>query len=679
MVYADDIIERSGPIILRNIGISSLSTLTDTWSSGLTGYGFLNFNYEKYLALDHLYYQRFTYKFTTTNQSPTWCRIYLQNGNVGNTDANVSNPVAGTEYTVSGVITPVRGYTISGGTIYNGNSGAISGVTSYVKNVLTYDVTDLFFILRAMGVATTTAALKTWCDTNLEYRPSGVDYDVASIVNQTEENKVTLKQGTVIANQFIEPGGMCYYGYNFNQQINAYFDRSDYLPCAVYNNNGNGAVTITVIEDTTGPFYPEHKNVLRVVTNGSANPYAGGIWCTHTSAANKVFIERIVAKIPVGYSITAHYNAQGTGATVRWITDTAGTGDWKEYAVLYRCGSSGTFSSGGHLALTGTDNTSVTWYVAFVCNCDITGHEELIYYSALQNCDRFKSGNVYSTQFNTVDLHQYGHFAEPVSGLIPTGWSYDTEDYAGSAKWSIVQPVGAAGQKLSIKMPINPYVKYRISFWVKCKGDMTSFLTPVYYYTSDGKELTHGDVMYINGTRTRLTADLVSGATSMKVASNANWAVRSYSLAGFRSSVSSYNNVGMAYDGSVAGTISGVSGTDTVTFRTAYSGATIPSGTYVTECYAGMSYRYPIAKADLPTDNTWKYVEGYFGRENLVFDGNDYYGDWAGIPFNTVNFCIALNMYNNNGTVPIKYSDIRVEPVEGAGISRNLNKINFAK
>ena len=678
MVYADDIIERSGPIILRNIGISSVSTLTDTWSSGLTGYGFLNFTYEKYLALDHLYYQRFTYKFTTTNQSPTWCRIYLQNGNVGNTDATVSNPVAGTEYTVSGVLTPIRGYTISGGTIYNGNSSAISGVTSYVKNVLTYDVTDLFFILRAMGVATTTAALKTWCDTNLEYRPSGVDYDVASIVNQTEENKVVLKQGTIIANQFIEPGGMWNTAANFNQQINAYFDRSDYLPCGVYNNAGGGTVVHTVIEDPTGPFYPEHKNVLRVVTNGTASPGAGGIWCSHMAAANKVFIERIVAKIPVGYNLVQAYNTQGTGATVSWITPQDGTGDWAEYAVLYRCGSSGSFSTGGHLYVNGSNNTSVTWYVAYARNCDITDHEELMYYSVLQNCDRFKSGNVYSTQFDTLGIHHFGAYDAPTNVILPSTWEFDYEDYAGNAKWSLVQPVNAGGRAFGPAIAINPNAQYKISYWVKCKQDMSHFLTPIYYYSSDGTLLNHARVTFKYGTRTQLTQELKAGDTSMKVKSNANWAAKNWSNVGFRSSIISYHNLGLAANGET-GMISGVSGTDTVTFNVAYSGSTMPVNTYVVMGYDGSNYPYPIQKSMLPTDNTWKYVEGYFGRANVMWDGNDYSGAWYGVPFSAATFQVIPNMYSNNGTVPIKYSDIRVEAVEGTGISRNVNKISFSK
>lgn len=678
MVYADDIIERDGPIVLRNIGKLTPALATDEWSSGLTGYGFINFTYEKPLAKGHYYYQRFTYKFTTTNQSPTWCRIYLQNGSVGNADATVSNPVAGTEYTVSGAMTTILGYTITGGTIYNGNSGAISGVTSYVKNILTYDVTDLFTILRAMGVATTTAALKTWCDNNLEHVPQGVDYNITSLVNQQAENKVVLKEGTAIANQFIEPGGMGYYAYSAAQNVNAYFDSATNLPCSAYNNTAGGAVSLAVIDDASNPFYPEHTKVLRVITNGTASPGAGGIYVGHMAAANKVFIERIVAKIPVGYSIVHAYNTQGTGASITWLTDRTGTGDWKEYAVLYRCGSGGSFSTGGHLYLSGPDNTSVTWYVAYATNCDITGHEELAYYSALQGCDRFKSGNMYSMQFNTMDIHQFGAYDAPTNLILPSTWEFDYEDYAGSTRWSLVQPVGAGARAFGPAIAIDPCAQYKISYWVKCKQDMTNFLSPIYYYSADGTLLSHARVMFKYGTRTQLKQELKAGDTSMKVASNANWVARSYSNVGFRSAITSYHNLGAAYNGQT-GMVSGVSGTDIVLFNIAYSGSTMPVNTYVVAGYDGSNYPYPIQKSMLPTDNTWKYVEGYFGRANVMWDGNDYSGAWYGIPFSAATFQVVPNMYTNNGTVPIKYSDIRVEIVSGTGISRNQNKVSFSK
>ena len=153
----------------------------------------------------------------------------------------------------------------------------------------------------------------------------------------------------------------------------------------------------------------------------------------------------------------------------------------------------------------------------------------------------------------------------------------------------------------------------------------------------------------------------------MTVSSNSNWGARSYSIIGFRNDFyySSYNDKGISneYNGST-GLISGVSGSNTVTFNTAYTGSTIPSGTVVVESYYGGTFTYPIGKGNLPTDNTWKYVEGYFGTNDILWDGNDSNGPWYAIPAEVRYASIYINIYGNDGTVPIKYSDIKVTPYQ---------------
>ncbi|MFK2307854.1 hypothetical protein ACIXN8_23695, partial [Bacteroides fragilis] len=54
------------------------------------------------------------------------------------------------------------------------------------------------------------------------------------------------------------------------------------------------------------------------------------------------------------------------GGTSKWLTNNVGTGDWEEYAVYVKCGSSGTFSSTNFFYLTGGNgNLPVVWYLAF--------------------------------------------------------------------------------------------------------------------------------------------------------------------------------------------------------------------------------------------------------------------------------------------------------------------------
>jgi hypothetical protein len=211
---------------------------------------------------------------------------------------------------------------------------------------------------------------------------------------------------------------------------------------------------------------------------------------------------------------------------------------------------------------------------------------------------------------------------------------------------------------------------------------MSSFLTTIYPYTKEGFLMSHISVVWLNGTRTTLSADLKKGDTQMTVASNANWVTREYSAIGFRNKWygPSYNNVGQ-FTNSSAGVIKGVSGSNIVTFKTTYNGDTIPAGTYVVESFDGGAYPYPIGKENLPTDNTWKYVEGYFGADMSAWMGNtDINGGWSALPADTDYIMLGLNLYNNNGTVPIKYCDIKIEQVGTYGDGeRNENKIQFKK
>ena len=150
-------------------------------------------------------------------------------------------------------------------------------------------------------------------------------------------------------------GARIYNDPNFSSGVNS---------VKVYNNSGNGTVTHTRVAMTT----PVGSYALKITTNGTATPGLGGFYFGTQSAANEVFVTKIIAKIPTGYNINFQSNATGTGGSARWLTSQAGTGDWKEYILEVTCGSSGTFSSTNFYNLSGTAATSaspVTWYVAY--------------------------------------------------------------------------------------------------------------------------------------------------------------------------------------------------------------------------------------------------------------------------------------------------------------------------
>ena len=353
MIFSDTIIE-GNKIFLRNLNTNTAGG-TD-WSTASGSYGFYSVPYEIPLGIGHYFYVRYLYKFSTTNQRPTWVQFYSQDGNATwGAGTSVSGGLtANQEYTFSNISQPTirGGLTITYGTIYNGASNAISGVSAQVKNVIVYDVTELFAFMRAHSNITTIANLKTWCDNNLEYHVPYDNYDITNIVNVSLMEKVSINGGNLIEDNIVEPDGMCAFSVSNALKINSYFDTA--IPFSVYNNKGNGTVTHTRVSaaDQNSPFYPEHQYVCKITTNGEATPGAGGFYAAHTAAANKIFVEKFVAKVPIGYTVASAYNSQGTGSSVTWISPHTGTGNWEEYTVLYKCGNSGSFSTGGHIYIT---------------------------------------------------------------------------------------------------------------------------------------------------------------------------------------------------------------------------------------------------------------------------------------------------------------------------------------
>lgn len=172
-------------------------------------------------------------------------------------------------------------------------------------------------------------------------------------------NSQTVKVDRTAPTVYAYIGKMMYTDPTFSGGVNS---------TKVYNNNGNGAVTHTRTSGST----PEGSYYLHIRTNGSASPGAGGFYFANQTYANKVFVTRIIARIPVGYNINWASNAYGNGGTNTWLTSQAGTGTWQEYLNVTKVGSSGSFSSTTFFYLTGPNNTSVEWDVAYATVFDTT-------------------------------------------------------------------------------------------------------------------------------------------------------------------------------------------------------------------------------------------------------------------------------------------------------------------
>ena len=152
---------------------------------------------------------------------------------------------------------------------------------------------------------------------------------------------------------------------------------------SVYNNSGNGTVTVTRIAKTSD--VPSDSGYcLQVKTSGTASPGSGGVVQSIQSRPDAVFIQKIIAKLPVGYKLNTASNSMGSGYTDKWLTDTAGTGKYTTYLRKITCGSSGSFSSGGHVYVTGsptpTSSAPLVWYIAYISCFDQTvdGYEDIV-------------------------------------------------------------------------------------------------------------------------------------------------------------------------------------------------------------------------------------------------------------------------------------------------------------
>lgn len=165
---------------------------------------------------------------------------------------------------------------------------------------------------------------------------------------------------------------------------------------SVYNNSSNGTVTITRTSSSTVP--NDSGKMLTIKNTGTASPNCGGFTFATTCGYRKIFITRIIAKIPVGRDITFHTNSVGTGGTQKWLTPTKGTGDWQEYICKVYCGTSN-FSSTHFFAITGAYN--VTWYLAYATVFDVTTSERYTttidangIYTATLNANQITAGTI---------------------------------------------------------------------------------------------------------------------------------------------------------------------------------------------------------------------------------------------------------------------------------------------
>lgn len=164
-----------------------------------------------------------------------------------------------------------------------------------------------------------------------------------------------------------------------------------------YNNSANGTVGVSRISDSTAP--NDSKYILEIQNKGAASPSCGGFYFGTATSSGKVFITRIIAKIPVGRNIIFASNSIGSGGSAsKWLTPNAGTGNWCEYVYKVKCGINAPFSSTNYFYLdgaVGSTTNPVKWYVAYATVFDLTSTEK---YVTTIDADGIYTGTVRANQ-----------------------------------------------------------------------------------------------------------------------------------------------------------------------------------------------------------------------------------------------------------------------------------------
>ncbi len=217
---------------------------------------------------------------------------------------------------------------------------------------------------------------------------------------------------------------------------------------SVYDNLTSGNVYLTLIADSAAPNTSGNKLQVAYVNNGAGiSPGWGGFTCqvypdSGVAQPNKyhrgsTLVWRVIANIPVGYTINFGGNPVGTGSVQTSLSSMAGTGTWTEYVWRLQIGNSGTFSTTGFVYLTG-GSVAATWYVAVCEAIDITAPTQL-----------YGSKVIYSSGNKMDDLEPLEMGAEKTTGKdlsVLVGRTADKLNYVSGATVDSLKPAEAGAE-----------------------------------------------------------------------------------------------------------------------------------------------------------------------------------------------------------------------------------------
>ncbi len=194
---------------------------------------------------------------------------------------------------------------------------------------------------------------------------------------------------------------------------------------------------------------------------------------------------------------------------------------------------------------------------------------------------------------------------------------------ANNSPGSFTKAAGSAGTYTTDEyFPVNPANEYTFSLDAKSANGVGRLYSMLMFYDVDKKEINAGTHIHNAASTTTLARDLKAGDTTIYLTSAAGWST-TYAY-GFYMTVWNYkNSFGYTYpsgtysrtrltlpkNGNYLNSANLNKTANTITLATAYSGATIPAGTSVSQGGDGATYKYfPCSNTLIPT--TWKSYSG---------------------------------------------------------------------
>lgn len=372
-------------------------------------------------------------------------------GNYPNSEGSwvaCSESIGGTTYR--------RVYTLTSGSASVGNEGGS------ITSSFSYGVTGSATYLPTTGTKTVSGTDNIGAKKNYTFRTyKGEGTTEISTITQQYNTTYNVPHPT-------PPTGYLFAGFYSTGSLSSISSKDSVFESGnggieVYNNSANGTVTHTRVQDDDGvpsacKYFGNGGRAYYIRIDkaaGTASPYCGGFYLSTHSAANHIYRHIIWAKIPVGYTIGDYRNSIGDGGYSKWLTDTAGTGDWYRYVYDVHAGSSGDFSTLGFVAIranNGDNNAAVTWYVCATQVTDITNNYATYTFDANGTAEYFYAPVAYNIAYDanggsnapSTQVKTYGQNLV-LSSQIPTYNGYDFVGWAQAGEDTIYSP----GQTLS--------------------------------------------------------------------------------------------------------------------------------------------------------------------------------------------------------------------------------------